>query len=393
MSHIVKIVGEIVLWAVALAWLSRAIAAARGLPAIPDLLLAGFDCVPQGTPTITVIVPARNEEENIAATLSSLLGQDYPVQIIAVDDRSTDSTGIIIDQLASTHPEKLLGLHVKELPDGWLGKTHAMALAARQAGTDFILFTDGDVLFRSDAIRRSLVAAIESGADHFVTVPAPITRRWDEAAVLGFFQNVSLVWGARPWRIADPKAKRDVIGIGAFNMIRKEAYLQIGGFEALRMEIVEDIGLGRRVKQAGLAQRIAFGRGLVTLYWAAGSWGLIDVMTKNLFAAMLFSVWLAMAAGFWLTIFCIAPFVGFLCEGTRLQAILTVGALLWVYRLIGRHTGISTIYALLAPYGAALMAFALLRSAYRTLRQGGITWRGTFYSLAQLKKSTAGEAN
>jgi hypothetical protein len=133
---------------------------------------------------------------------------------------------------------------------------------------------------------------VATHADHLVLVPTTLIKRWDEAAILGFFQLFSL-WAARPWRIADPKAERDVLGIGAFNLLRRSAYLEIGGFESLRMEIIEDIGLGRRIKRAGLAQRIAFGRGLVSLHWASGIGGLVSVMTKNLFSAFRFYIWLA----------------------------------------------------------------------------------------------------
>ena len=275
-----------------------------------------------------------------------------------------------------------------ELPAGWLGKTHAMALAARQAPTDYLLFTDGDVLFRSDAIRLSLANAVATQADHLITVPTTIIKRWDEAALLGFFQIFGL-WGARPWRIADPKAKHDAIGIGAFNLLRREAYLTVGGFEALRMEIVEDLGLGRRIKRAGLAQRIAFGRGLVRVHWASGINGLINVMTKNLFSAFRFYIWLALLACLWLLAFCVAPLAGLFWGPTTIPAILALGAVAWAYRLMSRPSGLSAWNALAFPCSALIFIFTLLRSMFITLRQGGVLWRGTFYPLVELRKSAA----
>ena len=329
-------------WFVALTWLWKVIAAAFGLPRVPNLLDPQHNISPTGSPSITVIVPARNEAADIAATLRSLLAQDYPnLQVIAVDDRSTDQTGVIIDTLAAHHPDKLRALHVTELPPGWLGKTHAMAIAAHQAPTDYLLFTDADVLFHPTAIRLALANAVTTHADHLVTIPTTLIKRWDEAAILGFFQIFSL-WGARPWRISNPKAKRDAIGIGAFNLLRRDAYERIGGFESLRMEIIEDIGLGRRIKRAGLAQRICFGRGLVSLHWASGVNGLINVMTKNLWAAFRFYISLALVG----------------CSGSspsalprpsvssspdiRVPAIVTLVAVTYAYRLLGRHSGIST---------------------------------------------------
>jgi glycosyltransferase involved in cell wall biosynthesis len=380
---------QLIAWFIALTWLWKVIAAAFGLPRVPNLIDPQHNIEPADSPSITVIVPARDEAADIAATLHSLLAQDYPnLQIITIDDRSTDQTGPIIDSIAAQHPEKLRALHVIELPPGWLGKTHAMALADRQATTDYLLFTDADVLFHPTAIRLALAHTVATHADHLVTVPTTLIHRWDEAAILGFFQIFSL-WGARSWRIANPKAKHDAIGIGAFNLLRREAYLQIGGFESLRMEIVEDIGLGRRIKRAGLAQRLCFGHGLVSLHWASGINGLVSVMTKNLWAAFRFYISLALLGCLWLLLFCVAPAIGLFYSPMRIPAILTLAAVAYAYRLLSRHSGISTWNAIFFPFSALIFVFTLLRSMLTTLKQGGVTWRGTFYPLAELRKRAA----
>ena len=389
LSHPIQLALVLVAWLIALTWLWQAIAAARGLPRIPNLLLRQYNRSPAGNPSITVVVPARNEAADIAATLHSLLAQDYPnLQIIGIDDRSTDATGAIIDNIANQHPERLRALHVTELPPGWLGKTHAMALAARQAPTDYLLFTDADIIFQPMAIRLSLANAVATNADHLVLFPTTIIKRWDEAAILGFFQILCL-WAARPWRVSDPKSIRDSFGVGAFNLLRRSAYLDIGGFESLRMEIVEDLGLARRIKRAGLAQRIVFGRGLVSFHWAAGAGGLVNVMTKNLFSAYGFSIGLSLLGCLWLLGFCSAPAIGLFFAPTRIPALLTFAAVLWLYRLMSRHSGISVWNALFFPFGALVFIFTLMRSMLTTLKQGGVIWRGTFYSLAELRKNSA----
>jgi glycosyltransferase involved in cell wall biosynthesis len=376
-------------WLVALSWVYKMLEAAVGLPRVANLLQSEYDCLPEGSPSLTVIVPARNEAADIAASLQSLIAQDYPnLQIIAVDDRSTDGTGALMEGLAVSSPERLRVLHVAELPEDWLGKTHAMALAASQCTSDWLLFTDADVLFRVDSLRRALAYAVRSGADHLVTVPTTIIKRWDEGAMLGFFQTFGL-WAARPWKVADPKARRDAIGVGAFNMIRRSAYEQLGGFEALRMEIVEDIGLGRRVKRAGLAQRIAFGRGLVRVHWASGAMGLVEVMTKNIFSAFRFYISLALLACLWLMAFCVVPVLGLGFAATRIPAVITILAGVTVYRMYGRISGISAWQALLSPIAALLFVYTLLRSMVTTLRQGGVLWRGTFYPLKTLRRYAA----
>jgi hypothetical protein len=377
---------QLAAWLVAVAWFSRAFGAARGLPSIPNLLLPQHDVAPAGNPSLTVIVPARNEAGNVHACLESLLAQDYPnLRILAIDDRSTDATGAIMDSLASA---KLSVLHIDELPPEWLGKTHAMALAARHATSEFLLFTDADVIFAPSALRRALACAVETRADHFVLAPTTIIRRWDEAALLSFFQIFGL-WVARPWKAADPCARRDAVGVGAFNMLRRTAYDAVGGYEALRMEIVEDLGIARRVKRAGLRQHIAFGRGLVSLHWAAGVPGLVRVLTKNIFAATNFQVPVLLAGCCWLTGFCILPFVELVTPGFALPGSLAIASMVWIYVLLAPHSGLRAWNAVFAPFAAAVFVFTLLRSMLTTLRQGGVVWRGTFYPLAELRKHVA----
>jgi len=380
---------ELAAWLVALIWVWRVVDAHRGLPGIPDLLRSEHDHAPAGLPALTVIVPARNEAKDIRACLTSLLQQDYPaIDILAVNDRSTDATGAIMDELAALHPAKLRVLHVESLPPEWLGKTHAMALAARQTASEFLLFTDADVLFAPDSLRRALAYAVEANADHLVLMPTTIIHRWDEAGLLAFFQIFSL-WGPRLWRVADPRAQRDALGIGAFNLLRRTAYEAVGGYESLRMEIVEDLGMARRIKRAGLRQRVAFGRDLVRLHWAAGVPGLIQVMTKNIFAAVNFRIPLLLGGCAWLLGFCILPFVLVWDPAFTLPAVVSIAAIAWGFVLMGRPSGLSAWNALLAPFAAAIFVFTMLRSMLTTLRQGGVIWRGTFYSLAMLRKHLA----
>jgi cellulose synthase/poly-beta-1,6-N-acetylglucosamine synthase-like glycosyltransferase len=391
LPHVLQYALVTIAWLIALAWLWKAITAACGLPRIPNLLDSKYNLTPTGRPSVTVIVPARNESADIAATIESLLKQDYPnLQIIAVNDRSTDTTGAIIDTYATQNPTKLYALHIKELPAGWLGKTHAMAFAARQAiaihQTDYLLFTDSDIVFQPEAIRRSLAQAVATRADHFVTFPTPLIKTTGEGMILGYLQVMGL-WATRPWRASDPKSIRDSIGIGAFNLLRTPAYQQLGGFDALRMEILEDLTLARRVKLAGLRQRVAVAPGMVTLHWAVGAMGVVNVMTKNLFAIFRFRILLVLLACVWLALFCIGPVTCLIFPETRTPAFLTLASIAALYALSSRHSRIPSWYAVLFPAGAALFIYSILRSAFTTLKAGGVTWRGTFYPLAELRKN------
>ena len=379
---------EVLAWLIAAAWLWKAISSALGFRQIPILSTPAFDLTPPDTPAITVIVPACNEEAAVRDCLQSLLAQDYPnLHILAVNDRSTDATPAILDELSAASPARLAAIHISELPPGWLGKTHAMALAARHAiaihSSEWLLFTDADILFHPQAIRRSLVAATQAQADHFVTLPTAIIRSASEGMVMGFLQVLGL-WATRLWQVSNPKS-RDAVGIGAFNLIRTSAYQQLGGFESLRMEILEDLTLARRVKQARLRQRCAFAPNYVRIHWAPGAAGIIRTMTKNLFAIFSFHASLLLLVCLWLTLVCIIPFVAVAWSPTRIPALLVLLSIASMYRTTGRFSGISTANFFAFPIACALFIYSLLRSAVVTLKNGGVEWRGTFYPLTELR--------
>jgi GT2 family glycosyltransferase len=392
--HPLHVTLEIVVWVIALAWLAKLIEASRGSATIPNLLAAQYDSSPEGSPAIVVIVPARNEASDVAACLESLLKQDYPrVQIIAVDDRSTDDTGTIMDAVAGRHRDRLEVMHIEVLPPGWLGKTHAISLAARHAIAtsmpDYLLFTDADVLFKPDALRRALVEAVASRADHFIVLPTTLVKTRGEGLFLAFIQVMSL-WAVRPWRVADPRATRDAIGVGAFNLVRTTAYQQLGGFDAAPMEILEDLTLGRRVKRAGLRQRVAVAPKMVSVHWAAGVGGLVNGMTKNAFAVFRFSPAKLLAAVCGIALLCISPVASLAFEGGRWPAAIGLVSASGLYLLSSRTTRISAVYVIGLPAAALLVIYSMIRSMVVTVWNGGVTWRGTFYPLDELRKHAEG---
>ena len=213
-----------------------------------------------------------------------------------------------------------------------------------------------------------------------------ISRRWDEAAVLGFFQIFGL-WAARAWRVSNPRT-RDSLGIGAFNLVASTAYRRVGGFAAFPLAVLEDLTLARRIKRAGLRARVAFGIDMVQVHWAAGTGGLVGVMTKNIFAVFNYHLSLVLFGVLWLTAFCLAPFIVIWIPALAVPAAITLAAMTCGYALLRRISDIPTQNILLAPYAVLIFIFTLLRSTVVTLRQGGVIWRGTFYSLDELKQNT-----
>ena len=395
----------------ALAWFSRIVEAAFGMPRVADIARPEWDrrpANPKGEPRISIIVPARNEEEQIRATLAQLLALDYSnYEIIAVDDRSTDRTGAIMDEVAagadndlssrnvlatyaeadkSVRSTRLKVIHVADLPPGWLGKTHAMWTAAQQATGDWLLFTDADVFFKPDALRRAVAYAEAERADHVVLFPRMIMHHPGERMMIAFFQAL-FVFGHRPWKVADPKA-RDHMGVGAFNMVRRSVYDAVGTYRALRMEVLDDMKLGKVVKNAGFRQRNVFGEDLISLHWAKGAFGVVNNLTKNFFAVLSFQWSRTVITIIGLGFLNLGPFLGvWLAHGwARVPYAIALVSLFGIYYGMSGMSAVPAYYFFLHPISTSLFMYTLLLSMVHTLSNDGIVWRGTKYPLDELRK-------
>lgn len=378
----------------ALAWFSRIVEAAFGVPKIADISRPEWDRAAPNSSNgnisrVSIIVPACNEEETIEQGLTQLLNLDYEnYEVIAVNDRSTDRTAEIIDRVAKSDRAhgRLSVVHVTELPSGWLGKTHAMWTASEQATGDWLLFTDADVLFKPDALRRALTYAEAEPADHMVLFPRMIMKQVGEKMMIAFFQTL-FMFGHRPWKVAEPDTD-DHMGVGAFNLIRRRVYDAVGTYKALRMEVLDDMKLGKVVKKAGYAQRNVFGADLISIRWAKGAMGVVRNLTKNFFAIMSFQWWRAVATCVTLLFLNLVPFIGIaLAHGwARLPYAIAVVSMFLVYVGMSMHSSIEPYYFVLHPVSTLLFAYTMFRSMFLTLSSGGVTWRGTFYPLEELRK-------
>jgi glycosyltransferase involved in cell wall biosynthesis len=373
----------------ALAWFSRIVEAAFGVPKIADISKPQWNLQPKSHARVSIIVPARNEEPTIEQGLSLLLALDYDnYEVIVVDDRSTDRTGEIIERVSASPQAHgcLRAIHVKEFPPGWLGKTHAMWAAGEQATGDWLLFTDADVLFKPDVVRRALAYAESENADHVVVFPRILMKTPGERMMIAFFQTL-FTFGHRPWRVADPDTK-DHMGVGAFNMVRRTTYDAIGTYRALRMEVLDDMKLGKVVKNARFRQRNVFGEDLISIRWAIGAMGVVNNLTKNFFAILSFQWWRTLASAFGLLFLNLVPFAGAcLTHGwMRVPYDIALGAMFLIYLGMSFKSSIPPYYFLLHPVSTLLFAYTLLRSMVLTLWNDGVTWRGTKYPLEELRK-------
>jgi glycosyltransferase involved in cell wall biosynthesis len=353
---------------------------------VPDLTARAWDLIPPPeAPWLTVVVPARNEAENLELTLETLLVSEYRnLRVLAIDDRSTDGTARIVDEFAARAPERISAIHIDYLPEGWLGKTFAMEVGTQNSASEYVLYTDADVLFSPSSLRRAMAFAVMTQADHVVVFPTPLVKGRGEGIVLGFLQVLGL-WVTRPWRVQDPKARQDAIGVGAFNLVRREALEVLGGWGPQRMAVLEDVTLGRRMKAAGMRQRLAFGPELVLVHWAKGMRGLVRVMTKNLFSGVNFRPLLLLAACVGVVVMFLGPLAGVAWWRTGLPSLLALCSIGACYRLVSEWSRMDARYGWLYPVGAAAMIWAMLRSMLVALVRRGVMWRGTFYPLRELR--------
>lgn len=341
---------------------------------------------PAAWPTLTVIVPARDEGSKVEPCLRSLINNDYPhLRIIAVDDRSRDETGDVMDRLAR-EDGRLSVIHVQELPNGWLGKNHAMHTGAAAAGeTDWLLFTDGDVVFEPEALRLSIKYAVAKQLDHLCLNPQFEPGSYWENVLQCYFGFLFL-GAARPWLISTG-FKRAYIGIGAFNLVRRSTYEALGGHARIKLDVMDDVHLGKLVKYSGYRQDLLFAGDLVRVRWQSSFWGVIRGLEKNGFASMGYSLPFLIAITIYVVAVVATPYIAVACVHDS-RVIPYVLCLLLTHGTFGAMSakfGASWSVTPMLPIGSFLLMFSFWRSAIITLRQGGVRWRDTFYPLDQLR--------
>jgi cellulose synthase/poly-beta-1,6-N-acetylglucosamine synthase-like glycosyltransferase len=343
---------------------------------------------PSRWPSLAVVVPARDEAGPLREALATLCAQDYPnLEIVVVDDRSEDGTGRVADEAEASDP-RVRSLHVAQLPEGWLGKVHALHVgAAAVPRAEWVLFTDADVHFAAGALRRAVAFAVDKRLDHLTVAPALRSDSvWQEAVTLAF--GTSFLQTLRPSRLTKPGSKA-FAGIGAFNLVRRELFDLTPGFRWLRLEVLDDVGLGLMIKRAGARSAMAIGHGLVEVRWYASLRAMVRGLEKNLFAGVgRFSLPRALA----LTVLLLAAHAGpLLALAHPLDAVRGLGlaalAGVPVFAVAIRAGGGARLRAgLLHPFGGLVLAWALARSALVCWHRGGVTWRGTTYPIETLAR-------
>lgn len=358
---------------------------ARGVRYFEQVEPAELDGEP---PCLTVIVPACNEAATIAAALEKLKAQTYPaLQVLVVDDRSTDDTGAIVDRIAA-EDERFEAIHIDELPDGWLGKVHAMHRATELADGEWLLFTDADVEFAPDTLDRAVRLALGEDLDHLAVIPYVLSHGVALEAVVSAF-GALLLGSAEIPRVREPDQVVP-FGVGAFNLVRRSAFDRTPGFEWLRMEVADDFGLGLMLAREGARQDVLVSHRDIAVEWYESVGSMIRGLEKNLFAVAgkysLLRVLIAVPIG---VVFVFAPVIALEVPGGWPGAVASgaaVFSMLLSTVVLARATGRRWAPLLFLPLTQLLVVYALLRSAIVGTVNDGITWRGTHYPLDELRR-------
>jgi len=330
----------------------------------------------------SVVIAARNEESRIEQTVRHLFAQvGVETEIIVVDDRSTDRTGEVLERLARENP-RLQIKRVDRLPEGWLGKCHACHVGASAASGDWILFTDADCWLKPDVIARALCVAKRDAADHVTLSPGTVIESIGaQAWHLLFLTSLASYFAG-----VNRDHPDSFVGIGAFNLVRATAYRQCGGYEALRLTVVDDVKLGLLLRRAGKRTRAFLGADDAECHWGATIGSMVKIMEKNYFAALDYRLSLVVTGTLFMILMFTIVVLG-LGSGTAIGR--TAGLSPFFFSLpagiLARRLRWSWVSAVLMPFMFPVFVYTLLNSVFVTLRQGGIRWRDTFYALKTLQ--------
>jgi chlorobactene glucosyltransferase len=376
-------------WAFIMAWLVAAVmtlyclARQKFLKPPHDARLLTADA-----PLVSILVPARNEAHRILAdSMRSILAQDYRrFEVIAIDDRSTDSTPYILRDLAADHDQLKL-ITGAELPVGWLGKPWALQQAIESARGEWILATDADMIFEPTALRAAMSEALAANYDALTLIPRFEAHSfWERVFIPTWLWRLLILFVLGG--LNDPRA-RQAKAMGGFILMRRAVLERLGGFSAVKAEVVEDVRLAELLKREGALVRIEYAPHLLRTRMYSDFNDLWENCSRNWFALVNFSLLLTLVliAG----TLAVAVLPALLAGGCGVLMILNgapeteqlfmLAAAMWgiqafLLALVSWRHGIQPVYALTTPLGFALQCALLLNSAFKIKLGNGVTWKG-----------------
>lgn len=333
-------------------------------------------------PSVAIIIAVRNEEDDLEKALQSVCNLRYDNhRIVVINDRSTDRTAEILAKF--NHP-KLSVTTIDTLPTGWLGKNNALYQGYLNSNEEWLLFTDADIEYHPDALSRAFGYVEKRNLDHLTIFADVQSRSTLLKSVLSTF-GMMLLSLTRPWDAIKPK-RSGAIGIGAFNLVKRSAYEKAGTHVKIKLRPDDDLMLGRNIKAAGSRQDALVGQQYLCLEWYRSLTQFINGLLKNSFPVTNYSILRVIADSMnTLASFVLPLPLMFIFGDTSIRLMACAIALAQlIFMTVNKAS--KWWHMLMMPFAGCLMVYIMIRGAYVTLKQGGIYWRDTFYSLDELKK-------
>jgi len=335
-------------------------------------------------PRISIIIPACNEGDTIGVALKSVLESQYPnFEVIVINDRSTDNTGVVLAEVKALWPH-LTVIQIDSLPEGWLGKLNALRVGTEKATGEYLLFSDADVEYDPTALSAAMDRVLTEELDMLALLPyLKFTSRVQAAAI--FFFGTLFFMGTRVAQVnrGVPSA---YAGIGAFNLVRRSTFERTAGWQWLKLEIADDLGLAYMINEVGGKGRVGIATHHLALEWYPDMSSIVRGFEKNSFAAVgHFSLLRSLAISLVLFV-CPLALLGLLFTPLWGVGLLMIGAI-WAGWLSKGQKGIHFTVPLVSIFMGPFLAYCLMRSTWFTLRRGSVEWRGTRYGLQELKEA------
>jgi glycosyltransferase involved in cell wall biosynthesis len=336
-------------------------------------------------PSVAVIVAVRNEEAEVEQALTSVCQLDYTnCKIIVINDRSNDSTPQILQRIAKANP-RITVITIMDLPKGWLGKNHALYQGYKASSEEWLLFTDADILYNKQALKKAINYALTHHLDHLTALPEITSPSSLFKSVMSTFA-IMLEIRLRPWNAINPSSNA-FIGVGAFNLVKRSAYEKAGTHQSISLRPDDDLKLGENIKKAQLRQDVVYGDNEISLAWYNSLAEFIKGLMKNTFSVANYNLLTAVGMAISTLIVFVVP-IPLLLLTSQTTALLAAAILVTQIILMTYKRGIQGKWwhALLIPFAGLVLTYIIIKSALKTLKQGGIYWRDSFYPLKELKQ-------
>ena len=350
-----------------------------------------YESKPHNKPKVSIILPARNEEEFIEKCLDSLIDQNYEnYEIIAIDDSSEDETGKIIKKYSEEN-SKVIHVSARAKPDGWMGKNWACMEGYKKATGELLLFTDADTKHSNKTISLAVSHLLSLNLDALTAIPKMLCMDfWASVTLPMLFTFLHTHFSAL--RVNDPSKKTGYF-FGSFFIIKKQVYDKVGTHEGVKYEIIEDGALGRIVKESGYKMRMVRGEHLIEAVWArdfSSLWNALKrlmvpmyLQNSTIGVSIFFAVLFLLFMPFPILIYSIS-FLNTLDSFTYLFVISAIASILIYVGSItetkkGLHLKLS--YSILAPVGGFMVVIGFLSGILHAKSDSAILWRNRRYTL------------